>query len=353
MKRLHHIDALRALAALAVAFFHFVHGGRVVPEGSWLYSASAHGWLGVEVFFVISGFILPYTMARGGYRLSGAWTFVKKRVVRLDPPYLVAIALALLLWWVSGFVPGFGGEPFRWEPLRLALHLGYLNAFTDLPWYNPAFWTLAIEFQFYLALAVGFPLLLHRSGLVRLAVLAAMCGLAFVQPDSRFVLHYLGLFALGAASAHYLLGLLTRGGYLVLTAALAVATGLALGPVVAGVGVVTALVIVFVRIPEWKPVAWLGAVSYSLYLLHIPIGGRVVNLAARFTGESAPLQAAAILAALGASLVAAHLLYRTVELPSQRLSSSIRYAGKERPVNERPATPARVTPADGVGLSVP
>ena len=356
MKRLHHIDALRGLAALAVAWFHFAHGGRLLAEDSLVTRSASYGWLGVEVFFVISGFILPYTMARGGYRIRDFGTFVKKRIVRLDPPYFVAIALALVLWWVSDIVPAYQGEPFVFEPIRFLLHVGYLNAFFDYSWYNVVFWTLALEFQFYLLLAVGFPALLHRSALVRIGSLAVMCALAFLIPNANLVFHYLGFFALGAATAHYALGHVRLTPYLVILGAMAVATALATTPVAAGVGLAAALVIAFVRIPEIKPLAWLGAVSYSLYLLHVPIGGRIVNLGGRFV-DTFPLQMAVLILALVGSFIAADLLYRFVELPSQRFSSSIRYRRRskqaESVAGERVGEHATDAAVRGAEVSVP
>lgn len=329
MKRLHHVDALRGLAALAVAWFHFTKAGPTDYEGAgaiadFITASGRKGWLGVEVFFVISGFILPYTMAKAGYRLHHFGTFLKKRIIRLDPPYFVAIALALFLWWAGSMAPGFGGAPFEIEPARLLLHLGYLNAFFEYPWYNVVFWTLAIEFQFYLLLALAFPVLMHRNVVVYVGGLALMCAMAFVIPDSRFVFHYLGLFALGVATAHYTLKRIKLAFYLVLLAVVAWATAEAAGGLVASVGAAAALVIAFVRIPHIGAFTWLGMISYSLYLVHIPIGGRVINLGAR-VADTLTLQVAVLFAALAASLVASYLLYRFVELPSQKLSSSIRY----------------------------
>ena len=66
--RITNLDLLRGLAALAVCIFHFDHDGALgVPSVSRVLS---YGYLGVQMFFVISGFIIPYSMLRSGYRLS-------------------------------------------------------------------------------------------------------------------------------------------------------------------------------------------------------------------------------------------------------------------------------------------
>lgn len=357
MKRLYHIDALRGFAALAVAWFHFTKNGPTDYEGAGVLAdlitaSGSKGWLGVEVFFVISGFILPYTMAKGGYQLRDFGTFVKKRILRLDPPYFVAIVLALLLWWAGSLVPAYQGDPFAFEPIRLLLHLGYLNAFFDYPWYNVVFWTLAIEFQFYLLLAIGFPVLLHRRVSVRLTALAIMCGSAFLIPGGNLVFHYLGLFALGVISAHYALGLIATAPYLSISVLIAVVTAAATSLLVAGVGVASALFISFVRFREVKVLAWLGAISYSLYLLHVPIGGRVLNLSKRFA-DTLPLQVVALVVAVAASLIAAHLLWRFVELPSQRLSSSVKYVRHQHGADSSKKDPAKEIALRGTEISMP
>jgi peptidoglycan/LPS O-acetylase OafA/YrhL len=77
------VDPLRGLAALAVAWFHFTNGSGFVKT-EWLRASGRYGWLGVEVFFVISGFVIPYSMYCGGYRPRQHFgRFLAKRIARL------------------------------------------------------------------------------------------------------------------------------------------------------------------------------------------------------------------------------------------------------------------------------
>src|SRR5262245_6522000 len=81
------LDPLRGIAAGGVAWYHLTNL-LDLPEG-WIKGSGAHGFLGVEIFFVISGFVIPYSMIRGGYRVRSDWgRFIAKRILRLDPPYL-------------------------------------------------------------------------------------------------------------------------------------------------------------------------------------------------------------------------------------------------------------------------
>jgi peptidoglycan/LPS O-acetylase OafA/YrhL len=102
--RVESVELVRGLAALAVCIFHFTK--YLWPAESITRKVGSFGWVGVESFFVISGFIIPYAMHRAGYQYAHFFRFLVKRYLRLAPPYLVAIALAQLLWWVGSFVPG-------------------------------------------------------------------------------------------------------------------------------------------------------------------------------------------------------------------------------------------------------
>lgn len=320
---------MRGVAAAAVAWFHFTNGASLLSQG-WLKASGTYGWLGVEVFFVVSGFVLPYSLWRGGYQLHrDAGTFVLKRLIRLEPPYLVTLALTIALLYASAATPGFkGGQP-NVTPAQLLLHVGYLNDYFGYPSLSPVFWTLAIEFQFYLLVAVAYPLLVGGGRVAGLS-LGAVGALAIGLPHDRFIFQYLGLFGLGIAAFRFYAGLNGRSAFFTIAAGLTVVNTIALSPLIAGIGLASALTIVFLRIPSWRPLTVLGAMSYSLYLLHVPIGGRVVNLGTRLA-PSLPAQLLVLGAAVVCSCVAAYVLYRMVERPAQRWSSRFGYGAENQP----------------------
>ena len=92
------------------------------------------------------------------------------------------------------------------------------------------------------------------------------------------------------------------------------------------------------------PFQFFGHISYSLYLLHVPIGGRVINLCARFV-HTMPAKCLVLMTALAFSTGAAWLLYRFVEQPAQQWSSAIRYGRKAITITEAPPAPVRSDPA--------
>ena len=98
------LDGLRGVAVLAVLLFHFAHLDR--PAGlaqRWLLSATGAGWAGVDLFFVLSGFLITGILldARGS---SGYFrTFYLRRVLRIFPLYYAY--LAVLFWVVPRLAP--------------------------------------------------------------------------------------------------------------------------------------------------------------------------------------------------------------------------------------------------------
>ena len=95
------LDGLRGVAVIAVMLFHHFHfsdGGRHAWSG---------GFLGVDIFFVISGFVIPLSLHGRSYTLRQFPAFMVRRLVRLEPPYIASIVLAIVLWHASALRPGF------------------------------------------------------------------------------------------------------------------------------------------------------------------------------------------------------------------------------------------------------
>ena len=312
------VEVLRGLAALAVAWFHCTNANPVFPATGWLRLSGAWGWLGVECFFVISGFVLPLAMYRGRYRVEDAGRFLARRLIRLHPAYLVSLAVTVALWYVSS--PEDARPP---SAMQVLLHAVYLPAFFGYPWLNTVYWTLAIEVQFYLLLACSFPLLSHPAKPVRIAWLAAAAALSWLLPSEILVFRYLVVFAMGAAVFLVAVDLIDRATGMVLLVLLAAAAGVVHGWPAAMAATATAVLIAS-RLPlGWRPMVGIGAVSYSLYLIHAPLGGRVVNLGARYA-EGAVAELAVVILAMLVSLGAAFVLHALVERPSLRLAAQLK-----------------------------
>jgi peptidoglycan/LPS O-acetylase OafA/YrhL len=157
--RLRSIDALRGIAALGVVFYHAVEqSDKVVPNNLFKYPvrflqlSTSFGYIGVFLFFVISGFCIHLQWARASandqepqIRFGSFW---KRRIRRLYPPYLIAMFLFLFLSATS-----IGLKVTRFFVYDVVMHLLMLHNLDPNTCYsiNGVFWTLAIEEQLYLA----------------------------------------------------------------------------------------------------------------------------------------------------------------------------------------------------------
>ncbi|TAL42233.1 MAG: acyltransferase [Salinibacterium sp.] len=360
------LDGLRGIAAGVVVLHHLA---RVIPSISTGYLhrsavpavGSLHWWVSytpmklltagpeaVLIFFVLSGFVLALSPVR---RRDFAWaSYYPKRIVRLFLPAIAAIlfgtALTILVprelsvvhgpWLARLFEPGL-------SPLAT------LKDFTIVFGWpfrtNNVLWSLVWEvwFSLLLPLFVVLAVVLKRAWWVLIPVGLAVCLAG--QLTHQHSLVFLPVFVIGvalargrddlAAVAHRIDSLsaarLIWGSALVLSLLLILSSWLmeglwpgakAIGPVsqvlatfgAASLVAICALWSGAARALTWRPIAWLGRVSFSLYLVHIPI---VLSLA-YLLGDRQWILIAAI--ALPLSLIAAELFFRFVELPSQRLS---------------------------------
>jgi peptidoglycan/LPS O-acetylase OafA/YrhL len=108
MKRLESIQIMRGIAATMVMVHHFTYANpgfaAAFPTFTGLFR---YCWLGVWMFFVISGFVIPYAMYSMNYRISDdAWPFLLRRIVRLEPAYIVSVFVAFALTFVATRTPG-------------------------------------------------------------------------------------------------------------------------------------------------------------------------------------------------------------------------------------------------------
>ncbi len=339
--RIEVLDFLRGIAALGVVFHHFFS----ILEPGLLRSASFYGQLGVQVFFVISGFIIPYSLYRSGYQLRNFGTFVLKRIVRLDPPYIVTIVIIIALGVLSWYFPFQKDLVFQVSLPQVLLHFAYINVFFGYPWLSDVFWTLAIEFQYYLLIGLMFPLIFSKSLAVRLLSFAGLGSLAFIITSSAFIFFYIFLFFMGILTCQLKVGLIGRRLYallLIVSIALALVTT-GFPATIAGVGAVAA--ILFLRM-KYAVFTFLGSISYSLYLIHSPIGKRALNVFVRIAEPgSQGTKLLVIAAATGVSIFAAYLLYRFVEKPAQEWSSALRYRKRKNQAEPRPEELERLNPA--------
>jgi len=314
------LEVFRGLAALAVCLYHFNREGFLGEPVSAIVS---YGYLGVDVFFVISGFVIFLSLSRHPASFPSLRRFLVGRVFRLYPAYLAASLGAILLWHLSTHIPGFQGDAPDYTLRQVWANLTMTCNWIQVPWFIVVAWTLAIEAQYYLLAAASFGLLTHSALWIRLGTLALWIATPLVAGNSPTVFAWSALFALGILSwmkreksiSPLPFWILFTIASLVHTEAKGLASGI--------VGTSAALAILYLPEIRVRPLLWLGTISYSLYLVHTFIGGLVINLATRLPDRPI-LQVGAVFLALAVSLIAALGLYLLVEKPSHNLARRLR-----------------------------
>ena len=334
------INGLRAIAVIAVVLYHF----GIAPFTG--------GFVGVDIFFVISGFLLTSITHREIH--AGVFSrreFLMRRVRRIFPA-IAMLTLVCVAWAGYFYLPGDYNRLVRDAAGVLTMRSNYIFH-GNVGYFAPDSkenlflhtWSLSLESQFYLGFAVLCTAFWPRSGALkgRLgSAFFAVLGVASVawclihtasDESSAFYLIWCRAWEFMAGSAVALYG--TRNQSRPVSNAVAIT-----GVVLLGLSIValdssapypgwrallpvagTALVIfagegVVTRLLSAWPFQFLGRISYSVYLWHWPL---LLAYRERLGHSPSGLQAAAL---IGAAVLAGWLSYRFVEVPTRRKASN-------------------------------
>jgi peptidoglycan/LPS O-acetylase OafA/YrhL len=325
--RVNSLELLRGMAALGVVVFHYTSAGSIqLSDQNPIRVVGMHGYLGVQIFFVISGFVIPYSMHVANYNMRAMGTFLKKRIIRVEAPYLVLIALEVVFILLASFTPWANKLTNRLDAEGILLHLAFLNDFFDKPWLIPVFWTLAIEFQFYLFIAVFFPLLQHTHAVLRVGsiVLVAALGLLF---SSHTIFFFHGsFFLLGLVALQYKLNIAAPREFILILIFLAAIIYWQYNALNVLVALFSVGMILFFEY-EWKWASFLGMVSYSLYLIHVPFGGRLLKLTQLYV-HNEWIKSLLIIVYIPITILIAWLFFTWVEKPFLSISKKLTYKSR-------------------------
>lgn len=178
--RFYEIDLLRFLAALAVVLFHYTFRGYAEGDYSPVRFAgiedfSRYGYLGVHLFFMISGFVILLSAMN-----RSAIQFAISRIVRLYPAYWAGVTLSALAIFF------FGLPLFTVTPAQYVLNLSMISGYLGVEAVDGVYWTLLVELKFYAL--VFFLLLIKKIEKIEFFLGA---WLAIVVLDILFPLPYL------------------------------------------------------------------------------------------------------------------------------------------------------------------
>jgi peptidoglycan/LPS O-acetylase OafA/YrhL len=322
------IDGLRFLAIFPVVLQHLCERAIRVAEENHLATASDYalinllptGYLGVELFFVISGLIISYPFISAhfrGQRKPSVRNFYLRRVTRLEPPYFLVMIGCYSFLRITGYIPE-GTHTFSDGSVSLetslAASLVYMHGLLlgGIPMINPPVWSLELEIQFYILapIVVLAVLRLQRLPAIVLGFLALIAGsiVASHFPENQSIpLHAIPLakfFHLFLAGI--LVNLLTLGGlvpqripqviwdvgFIVAIVALFLIDKDE-GSILAATAQVPCYLVLFLAAFEgmmfrrFLSLPWIftiGGMCYTIYLIHLPILQVLTGLAMRTSG---------------------------------------------------------------------
>ncbi len=331
-RRFDELDILRFLAALAVVFFHYtflnITEFEQLPSYPILGELFKYGYLGVELFFIISGFVILLTASKKDWR-----GFVISRMARLYPAFWIAVTLTFL-----GIVL-FASDIMQVSFSQYLWNLTMGSEFVGVKNIDPVYWTLQIELKFYfwILLILFFDKIKYIESFI-------IVWLAFSILEIYHLGHGFTHFALipewapyfSAGALFYLIqdqGLnLKRTGLLFLTYLLSLyfaiegaeersqLYGTEFSPIVT-LGLITLFYALFILIIMAKTtrlyhpwVTLLGATTYPLYLIHQKLG----QIAYFLVGDSINKYLFLFIVIIS-MIVIAYLIHRYLELAFSRV----------------------------------
>lgn len=345
------IESLRGLAALAVAITHSVavfhvdglpniwvvpfadqpFSVRVITLVITVFNAEA----AVILFFVISGYVLALSIKRSGAQIAAMPSYLARRAFRLFPAMWVSIAVFWLIThavrpdslngFTAWFISVFGSAPSVGDALRNLLLLDFRS--------NPVTWTMLVEVvgSFCIPALVFIAVRFGRGG-AALAMAALTLLAAVAYPNLVFT--YLFCFCAGVVFASFPItipmpGLALFVGFTLFMLERGVVEGGLAGLLVNALGSCLILAAVLcgrngTAFLEWRPIRFLGRISYSVYLIHLPLIYIVaIALKTMMSADGLWLHLATAILAIPLTIAVAAIMYSLIEVPSIRAGRSL------------------------------
>lgn len=267
-----HVESLRAIAALIVVAFHFITFSDAEGQlfkNETLREIAGFGAQGVELFYIISGFVIYNSLSKRRFTLSNYPNYLQKRFLRIFPPFLCAVLLICL-------TPLIWKAPYPYAPGQIVQNATLtVDLFGNTEWLNPIFATLKVEFLFYLVIGLLAVFMMRNSWIyVSVVCLSLISVLFFPTVD---LVHNIPFFLIGIACSRVYSGKEITVNYaLILACCVMIGVLFPLEDLVISVAGVVFLL--WVRIKS----VWLekiGQFSYSLYLVHGLSGGLFLYIA--------------------------------------------------------------------------
>ena len=338
------IDALKVVAAHLIVWHHLAFYGPMSDRvaHAWpgfIDALSDHARLAVQVFLVAAGFLAARQLApdgRLGVTLRPLQAFAQ-RYLRLVIPLLVALCAAIVAAAFARAVMDHAATPAAPDAWQLLAHALLVQDLLGIESLSAGLWYVAIDIQLYAVLLVALALGRGRAPVWTAAAVLGLVGLSLLHLnlDSRYDVlgpYFFGAYGLGVLVAWWGHRRDKRTALFALTLLVSVALILDFRARIA-VAAATALALLWLPM-QWPMLsdraramlAWLGSISYALFLVHYAVSLAVNAVFTRWAPPTPNVQGLGMLVAWAASIAAAAALYRWVEQPAGRWIKTLRWA---------------------------
>lgn len=324
------IELLRGIAALGVVCYHFANSTLPTIKPNPIGTFFEWAKLGIPMFFIISGYVIPLSMYQSGYDIRDAGRFFIKRMVRMIPPAWMAILLMVAIYYAGYALNGRPIEGMSWPGTSLKgilANLFFSFHLFDVDKYIDAYWTLEIEFQFYILITFLYPLILfltRKPFLLTLLFIGLSCT-HYLWGDKVLFFRDNSFFILGILLFLHKTNKISRDYFLYASFAATVACFMQQG-VYGSAGAVMAILTMNFVILNNPVTNFLGMISFSLYITHKASGVVAEFFFRNITGLTPdnPTKVLMLFIYVGCSILFAYVFYKLVEAPSMKLSKKIR-----------------------------
>jgi len=322
------VNVIRGLTSLIIVLYHFCNyqdpQGALFANDSFLVKSTVNFFDAVNVFFFISGFILPWAMFFSNYKLSDYPVYFLKRILRIHPPYFLSVIISVL---IAVFFQLKNGDPVFINIKEIVAHFFYANPFLHIKWLNIIFWTLAVEIQFYLFVGFIFPLLNSKVKLVcYLPIVGFLLMGYFFQSEDYFTGYSIPFSAGMLFFLYYKTASKFKLVHLFLCIALVVFQLLNIpNSLTKTVFLILTIVMLLINWPINFWFSWLGETSYSLYLTHGFFGSWFIYYLKKYLVDGFFWQILILIGAIIISLIGARIYYFIIENPSKKWAAKIKY----------------------------
>ena len=279
------LDISRGMAACLVVFYHF---GQARSYPGWYEQLISYGWLGVPIFFVISGYSIGISLNNS----TSIGLFVIKRIARIFPAYWVSLFIILILIIINKITTG-NNSIVSLPKTTLDLFNTFFclyQPFSKTTPINWVYWTLTYEIFFYLmfSLTLIFKHTYHKFLYLFISITSLFFPF-FQNLNALFFFKLIGYFIIGIALNEIKKKNLITATLLILTSIISIShnrvycTGAEnkLSSIIALIAALgfALLILIFSPYFKHKTVSTkIGNLSYGIYLFHIPLGIYLINI---------------------------------------------------------------------------